>query len=64
MRHTEFWSRLEAVLGLAYAGPWSGQFVMGELGDRTARDALEAGIPPRQVWDAVARALELPASQR
>ncbi len=64
MRHTEFWSRLEAVLGQAYAVPWAGQFAIGDLDSRTAREALDSGIPPRQVWDAVARVLELPAHQR
>lgn len=62
MRHTEFWSRLEAALGVAYARSWAGQFVMSDLGGRTAIEALDAGNPPREVWDAVWRALELPVS--
>jgi hypothetical protein len=64
MRHTEFWSRLEHALGKAYAGPWAGQFVMGDLGGRTAQEALDAGVPPKQVWAAVWRALDLPESER
>lgn len=64
MRHTEFWNRLEAALGVAYARPWSRQFVMAELGGRTAEDALAAGIPPKQVWAAVWSALELPSTDR
>ena len=38
--------------------------VMAELGGRTAAEALAAGIPPKQVWAAVWRTLELPASER
>jgi hypothetical protein len=64
MRHTEFWVRMEAALGSGYYRSWARQFVMAELGGRTAQEALDAGIPPKQVWAAVWDALGLPASQR
>ena len=50
--------------GRAYARSWADQYVMGELGGRTAQEALDAGVPPKQVWAAVWRALELPATER
>jgi hypothetical protein len=55
---------MEAALGPAYARAWAEQFVMGELGERTASEALAAGEPPKVVWAAVWRALHLPASER
>jgi hypothetical protein len=64
MRHTEFWARMEDALGPGYAGVWATQYVLAELGGRTAQEALEAGVPPKDVWAAVWRALGLPASQR
>ena len=64
MRHTEFWARLERALGTAYYRTWADQFVMAELGGRTARQALDAGVPPKQVWAAVWAALDLPAKDR
>jgi hypothetical protein len=64
VRHTEFWARMEQALGPAYAHSWADMFVMGELGGRTASQALEAGVPPKEVWRAVWSALELPASER
>jgi len=64
VRHTEFWTRMEQALGPAYAHSWADMFVMGELGGRTASQALEAGVPPKEVWRAVWSALELPASER
>lgn len=64
MRHTEFWERMDAALGPAYAKSWAGTFVMAELGGRTAQEALDAGVPPRQVWRAVWSALELPPVDR
>jgi hypothetical protein len=64
MRHTEFWARMEHALGPAYARSWADMYVIGELGGRTASQALAAGVPPKEVWRAVWSALELPASER
>jgi hypothetical protein len=64
MRHTEFWARMERALGSGYYEVWADQFVMSDLGGRTARQALDAGYTPKEVWRAVHRALDLPASER
>lgn len=64
MRHTEFWARMEAVLGKGYAPSYAEQYVLADLGGRTVREALDAGVDPQEVWRAVASALELPPSQR
>ncbi|HEY0890996.1 MAG TPA: DUF3046 domain-containing protein [Nocardioides sp.] len=64
MRHTEFWNRMSEALGSGYAEVWAEQYVMAELGGRTAREALDAGVQPKQVWAAVWRALDLPARDR
>jgi len=64
VRHTEFWARLEQTLGEGYYRVWAEQFVMADLDRRTAREALDAGVAPKEVWTAVWRALELPASER
>ena len=34
--------------------------VVGALDNRTAEEALEAGIPPRQVWVALVKDLDVP----
>ena len=64
MRHTEFWQRLEAALGTGYYRSWASQVVMADLDRRTAQEALDAGVPPKDVWAAVWKTLELPASER
>jgi hypothetical protein len=64
MRHTEFWARLERALGRGYYEVWADQFVMSDLGGRTAREALDAGVTPKEVWRAVWSALELPPSEK
>ncbi len=64
MRHTEFWARLEQALGTAYYRSWAEQFVMADLGRRTAKEAIESGVPPKEVWAVVWRAPELSPSER
>ena len=64
MRHTEFWERLDHALGPAYARSWASLFVISDLGGRTAQQALDAGVPPKEVWRAVWSVLELPAKDR
>jgi hypothetical protein len=64
MRFTEFWARLDRHLGPAYSRTWAQQKVIGDLGGRTAQQALDAGIPPKEVWAAVWRDLGLPVSER
>lgn len=55
---------MEQALGPKYARSWASQYVLSELGGRTAQEALDAGVPPKQVWSAVWRALGLPAKDR
>ena len=64
MRHTEFWDRMEHALGPAYARSWAAQYVIAELGSRTAEQALAEGYSPKEVWRAVWSALDLPPGDR
>ncbi len=64
MRHSEFWERMEHHLGPTYARVWADTQVMSDLDGRTAQDALDSGVTPKQVWRAVHARLELPASER
>jgi len=38
--------------------------VVRDLDGRTTQEALDAGVPPKQVWAAVWRQLELPDTER
>ena len=64
MRHTEFWARMDQVLGRDYSRAWAELTVVRELDGRTTQEALDAGMSPKQVWAAVRRQLELPDSER
>ena len=55
---------MEHALGPAYYQAWARQYVIAELDGRTAQEALDAGAPPKQVWAAVWRALDLSPSER
>ncbi len=55
---------MEDALGPGYARFWAGQHVIAELDGRTVDEALEAGVPAKQVWLAVWRTLGLPARER
>jgi hypothetical protein len=38
--------------------------VLADLGGRTVDEALDAGVPPKEVWRAVWVALDLPPRER
>lgn len=60
MRLTEFWSRMEAALGPAYARSWAHSHVLAGLGGRTVEQALAEGEDAKTVWHQVWLALDLP----
>ncbi len=50
--------------GEAYADSLARSHVMATLGGRTAVEALDAGVPPRDVWVAVCADLDVPEERR
>lgn len=56
MRLTDFWSRLEDVFGPGYAASVADDQVLPQLGGRTIRQALDAGVQTVVVWRAVCAA--------
>ncbi|HMR49371.1 MAG TPA: DUF3046 domain-containing protein [Arachnia sp.] len=64
MREAELWARMAEVLPGGYVEVWADQVVLAELGGRTVREALAAGLPCKRIWRAVWAQLELPESRR
>lgn len=64
MRQTEFWARMEAALGSAYARTWARDHVVTGLEQRTVLQALAEGWDAKRVWRAVWEELELPLRDR
>ncbi|WP_375384950.1 DUF3046 domain-containing protein [uncultured Microbacterium sp.] len=38
--------------------------VLGEVGDRTPTQALDAGVPPREIWLALCAEMDVPEARR
>lgn len=53
VRLTEFWTRMEALLGPAYADSYARDQVLATLRGRTVRQALDDGDDAKEVWRAV-----------
>lgn len=64
MKLSEFQFAVAEEFGEAYGAVVTGELVLGPLGGRTAREALAAGIPAREVWLALCEATDVPAERR
>jgi hypothetical protein len=64
VRLTDFWTRMAAVFGEAYAESFARDYVVAGLDGRTVVQALAAGEDAKVVWRAVCEAMEIPAAQR
>ncbi len=56
MRLTEFWERMDATFGRAYARRVAPDQLLAELGGRTIDEALRQGDQVLSVWRAVCAA--------
>ena len=62
MKASEFQYAVDAEFG-AFGRVLVRDTVLPELGNRTAQDALEAGVAPREVWYALCRSQDVPAER-
>lgn len=63
MRLTEFNERVTGRFGAAYGASVLVDYVLSALGGRTAAEAIEAGVEPREVWRALCADFEVPRDQ-
>lgn len=64
MKLSEFQIAVDAEFGAGYGSVVVNDLVLAAVGDRTARDALAAGVPPREVWLALCEATDVPPARR
>jgi hypothetical protein len=64
VRLQDFWSRMNEQFGAARADTVARDHSIGALGGRTAVQAIDAGLPVRQVWLAVCDAYDVPRRER
>jgi hypothetical protein len=63
MRRSEFHRAVAAEFGTR-GGALVSDLVLTRLGDRTAAEALDAGVPPREVWLELCVEMDVPESHR
>ena len=63
MRLTEFRERITQQFGEAYGASVAADHVLAAVGGRTAAQAIEAGVEPRDVWWALCSDFDVPRDQ-
>lgn len=63
MRRSEFLRAVEDEFG-ARAAMLTTDLVLDALGNRTAAEALDAGVAPREIWLALCAETDVPAERR
>ena len=60
VRTSDFWRLMDDEFGENYSRTLARDLVVDRLGDRSAAEALDAGLDPKAVWEAVCRAQDVP----
>jgi Protein of unknown function (DUF3046) len=63
VRLTEFQELVEALFGPVRGGSLVVDHVLTQLGGRTAEQAIEDGVEPRDVWRALCADFDVPRDQ-
>ena len=63
MRRSEFLRAVDVEFG-GRASPVVSDLVLTQMGDRTAAEALAAGVPPREIWLALCAEMDVPLERR
>ena len=64
MRVSEFWILVEDEFGGAYGRSLAADHHLLVLDDRTASEALDAGVEPKEIWVALCDAMDVPQERR
>jgi hypothetical protein len=64
VRISDFWRLMDDEFGAGYSRVLSSSLVLAGVGNRTADQALAAGVSPRQVWFAVCDVQDVPPERR
>lgn len=63
MRRSEFLRAVDVEFG-GRASSLVSDLVLTQMGDRTAAEALAAGVPPREIWLALCAEMDVPLDRR
>ena len=60
MRLTDFWERMDAVLGVDYARSWAKDFILPGFGC-CVEEAITAGEDTKEIWREVCTVIDVPS---
>ncbi|WP_423299808.1 DUF3046 domain-containing protein [Glutamicibacter nicotianae] len=63
MKISDFWRNMENEFGPRYSRVLADSMALTELGSLTAAQALDRGIKPKQIWEALCRVQDVPAER-
>lgn len=63
MKISDFWRNMEHEFGPRYSHVLADSMALNELGSLTASEALDKGIRPKQIWEALCRAQDVPVDR-
>ena len=61
VRLTDFWERMDVVLGPSYSRSWASDVVLADLG-MTVDQAIARGVDTKVIWGAVCETVEVPGT--
>lgn len=64
MRRSEFERAVVDEFGDSYGAVLIADLALDQLGGRTARESIDAGVPPREVWLALCAETYVPVERR
>lgn len=64
VRLSRFWELMTDEFGAAYAHTLAGGQTLTTLSGRTPAEALEDGVDPRDVWEALCDHMDVPSARR
>ncbi|MGO1230881.1 DUF3046 domain-containing protein [Glutamicibacter arilaitensis] len=63
MKNSDFWSSMENEFGSRYSHVLADSMSLTELDSLTAAEALNKGVKPKMIWEAICRAQDVPAER-
>lgn len=63
MKISDFWRNMEAEFGPKYSHVLADSMALTELDSLTASEALAKGVKPKQIWEALCLAQDVPAER-
>ncbi|WP_431711573.1 DUF3046 domain-containing protein [Glutamicibacter uratoxydans] len=63
MRLSDFWRNMDHEFGPRYSRVLAETLALSEFNSMTANEALNRGVQPREVWQAICKAQDVPSER-